>query len=180
MIRLITVMLLFFIPVLAQEEEQSHLSIVEIARETRAKRALNSNPPIIITNANLKSFQRAVSRTISSASQAEVKPLPGEANTDAWNSIFAQATADLEVKLARKRNLEEKMTALSNGWVPIIDGRIEGTLQEQLQETQQALQDNQAELEEARRVLEELRTQAGRDGVPPGAIREMMTMTAGK
>ena len=90
-----------------------------------------------------------------------------------WPTLFREARLELEMALVRGRNLEQKMEELSNGWVRVKDGKTQGTLEQQLQGTEQEMQKNQQEVQEARKALQSLQNQARREGVSRGVIRKL-------
>lgn len=192
MMKLILVATLCFVPALAepQEEDQKEPSLAELARRERDRRASLGKPNRTITNGNLKSLKGLVSdSTPATTAEADTKESPEkdaavageekekkkEEKNEAldWPTLFREARLELEMALVRGRNLEQKMEELSNGWVRVKDGKTQGTLEQQLQGTEQEMQKNQQEVQEARKALQSLQNQARREGVSRGVIRKL-------
>ena len=132
MIKLLLIAALFLTSASAQNQDQKdgELSLVELARLERDRRAHLGKPDRIITNADLKEFKGKVSSSVAVLDPAEEKKdkvekakeqvveAPKEINYDlgTWQDLFTSAKLKLGLLVSEGEDLQDKMTELINGW----------------------------------------------------------------
>lgn len=183
MIILIAVMLLLM-PTWSMAQESEEISLAELARRERERRAAMGKPVRIITNANIGELRGLVSTSGAPASVAaegegeevgsEENSENGEGDAQDWQALFAEATLNLKNAVNRGLVLELKMNDLRNSYFSESDGTTKGRLQQLLTETQQEMVNSQGEVAAARQALGALQNEAQADGVPPGTIRDLV------
>ena len=190
MIKLLLIAALFLTSASAQNQDQEdkELSLVELARLERDRRAHLGKPDRIITNADLKEFKGRVSSSVAALDPAEEKKdkvekakeqvveAPKEVNYDlgTWQDLFTSAKLKLGLLVSEGKDLQDKMTELINGWVRVSNGQIEAPPERQMQDTEKQLDENRQDVSEARQFLQDLQKQARQKGLPPGTIRELL------
>ena len=141
MIKLLLIAALFLTSASAQNQDQKdgELSLVELARLERDRRAHLGKPDRIITNADLKEFKGKVSSSVAVLDPAEEKKdkvekakeqvveAPKEVNYDlgTWQDLFTSAKLKLGLLVSEGEDLQDKMTELINGWIRVSNGQVE-------------------------------------------------------
>ena len=190
MIKLLLIAALFLTSASAQNQDQKdgELSLVELARLERDRRAHLGKPDRIITNADLKEFKGKVSSSVAVLDPAEEKKdkvekakeqvveAPKEINYDlgTWQDLFTSAKLKLGLLVSEGEDLQDKMTELINGWIRVSNGQVEAPPERQMQDTEKQLDENRQDVSEARQFLQDLQQQARQKGLPPGTIRELL------
>ncbi len=169
------------------EEEPEEMSLAEFARKERARRSIIGQPDRVITNANINQVKGLISTSTAPPSSGEMGDGMGEGEGDnaegseeegdsdleKWQGAFAGGVRQLENAINLGLVLELRMVDLNNSYFTAT-GPAKGGIQQQLQETREEIQANQGQVRAARQTLEDLENDAAMDGVPPGAIREMI------
>jgi len=169
------------------EEEPEEMSLAEFARKERTRRSIIGQPDRVITNANINQVKGLISTSTVPPSSGEMGDGMGEGEGDnaegseeegdsdleKWQGAFADGVRQLENAINLGLVLELRMVDLNNSYFTAT-GPAKGKIQQQLQETREEIQANQGQVRAARQTLEDLENDAAMDGVPPGAIREMI------
>ncbi|MEE8348451.1 MAG: hypothetical protein V3R94_02700 [Acidobacteriota bacterium] len=171
------------------QEESGEISLAELARRERERRARIGQPDRVITNANIGEIKGLVSTggggpspvgegdpTLEGEGEGESEEGTGEESgpdLGKWQSAFADAVRQLENAVNLGLVLELRMVDLNNSYFTAT-GPAQGEIQQQLQETREGIQENQSQVQAARQALRALESEAAMDGIPPGTIREMV------
>ena len=187
---MITVILLvlFLVPAwsFAQEnEETKELSLAELARQERERRAQLKEVPVI-TNANLRRLGGGFVST-AAGPEAETEATEGEEGAEAkennsekaeteptvWEGRFGEARLNLKNAVNRDLVLQLKMNNLRNQYLS-GNGTNKARIQQQLLETQQEIEKNAQSVQSARQAMDALQDDAQKEGIPDDKITHLV------
>ncbi len=170
----IILLLLFIAPAWSLAQESEELSLFEVARRERERRASITVEVKILTNRDVEEMTGLVSTAIAPEPVAAEAGEEGEAEENSWEALFDEAKLDLQTAENRFLLLQIQMVYLRDQWLREDDGVTQQKVRVQLQDTQRELEINRQEIEAARAAYEELQKKAETEGLFPGEIRDLM------
>ncbi len=169
----IILLLLFIAPAWSLAQETEELSLFEVARRERERRASITVEVKILTNRDVEEMEGLVSTASAPETSAEAGE-EVEAEESSWEELFDEAKQDLQSAENRVQVLQLQMAYLRDQWLGNPTGVTQNKLRVQLQETQQELEFSRQELEASRAAYQELQKKAEAAGLFPGEIRDLM------
>lgn len=174
MIALILLVLLFT-PAWTLAQETEELSLVEVARQERERRAGITVEVRVLTNRDVEEMEGLVSISVAPEPAAGgTEEGESESEEISWKALFDEAKLDLQSAENRGQILQLQMEYMRNQWLQEDDGVTQQKIRVQLQETQRELEINRQEIGAARAAYEELQKKAEAAGLLPGELRELM------
>ncbi len=168
----IILLLLFIAPAWSLAQETEELSLVEVARRERERRASITVAVQVLTNRHVEEMKGLVSTAIAPEPAAETGE-EGEAEETPWKELFNEAKLDLQNAENRVQVLQLQMVYLRDQWLRQSDGVTQQKIQVQLQETQKGLEISRREVEAAGAAYQELQEKAEAAGLFPGELRRL-------
>ncbi len=171
----IILLLLFIAPAWSLAQETEELSLFEVARRERERRAGITVEVQVLTNRDVEEMEGLVSTSVAPEPGAEgTEEDESESEETPWKELFDEAKLDLQTAENRGQILQLQMEYMRDVWLKEDDGVTQQKVQVQLQETQRELEINRQEIEAARAAYEELQKKAEAEGLFPGEIRDLM------
>lgn len=169
------------------QEKKQPLSLAELARQEKERRAQSQEDARLIRNADLGSLKKALvttgggvkhatrgSRSAEEGDEDAEDPESTEPDMEFWTSAFQAARLNVQNSVNRRMVLELRMNTLRNAYLQQADGttreRIEAELAQTYQEVGQSREDEKA----ARQAVDELELQARNAGLTPGQVRDLI------
>ena len=117
----IILLLLFIAPAWSLAQETEELSLVEVARRERERRASITVAVQVLTNRHVEEMKGLVSTAIAPEPAAETGE-EGEAEETSWKELFDEAKLDLQNAENRVQVLQLQMVYLRDQWLREDDG----------------------------------------------------------
>ena len=169
----IILLLLFIAPAWSLAQETEELSLVEVARRERDRRASITVEVKILTNRDVEEMEGLVSTAVAPEPAAEAVE-EGEAEESSWGALFDEGRMDLQTAENRVQVLQLQLEYLRDQWLRPPFGITQERIAQQLQETQEELGISRQEIEAARAAYQELQKKAEAAGLLVGEIRILM------
>ncbi len=169
----IILLLLFIAPAWSLAQETEELSLVEVARRERDRRASITVEVKILTNRDVEEMEGLVSTTVAPEPAAEAV-VEVEAEESSWEVSFEEARLDLQTAENRVQVLQLQMEYLRDQWLRPPFGIDQERIAQQLQETRKGLEISRQEAEATGAFYQELQKKAEAAGILPGEIRVLM------
>ncbi len=167
-------------------EESKELSLAELARSERERRAQMKAIPIL-TNSDLRKARGLVSSSVEpesevsegreeaeASSEAEENPASAKTDPSVWESRFGEARLNLKNAVNRDLVLQLKMNELRNSYLRQDNGVTQARIQQQLLQTQQEIERNSQAVRDSRSAVDTLRSEAKADGVSAGTVQGLV------
>ncbi len=166
-------LLLFISPAWSLAQETEELSLVEVARRERERRASITVEVKVLTNRDVEEMEGLVSTATAPETSAEASE-EVESEERSWRELFDETRLDLQNAENRVQVLQLQMVYLRDQWLRNSDGVTQQKVQVQLQETQEGLEISRQEVEALRAAYQELQKKAAAAGLLPGELRLLM------
>lgn len=172
-------------------EQKKTPSLVDLARQERERREENTGPVRVIRNEDLQMMRGgrvstgippkpaagpSEEETSEGEPAAEEEPIVKEGPEDVqfWTNAFQEAKTALETAINQRMVLELRMNNLRNAYLNTDDGTTREKIQSELPQVYQALGQARENEKAAREAIRQLERQAGRVGLTPGQIRDLV------
>ena len=169
----IILLLLFIAPAWSLAQETEELSLVEVARRERERRASITVAVQVLTNRHVEEMKGLVSTAIAPEPAAETGE-EGEAEETSWKELFDEAKLDLQNAENRVQVLQLQLEYLRDQWLRPPFGITQERIAQQLQETRKGLEISRQEAEATGAFYQELQKKAEAAGLLPGELRLLM------